>query len=90
MPYPRKVTNEQRARLRRVALARRQCAEISKALPTNKSLALEMNVSRGAIEQILAQELAAHDAAVPTCAHLPSQGAWCPKCSTEPASSAAP
>jgi transcriptional regulator with XRE-family HTH domain len=68
MPFPRKVTSEQRARLRRVALARRHCAQVLRELPTNKQLAAEMGVSRAAIEQILAQERAAHDAAMASAA----------------------
>lgn len=64
MPYPRKVTPQQRALLRDVALTRRQVADVYKTLPTNKQLARDMGVSRGAIEQILQQELAANDAAV--------------------------
>lgn len=61
MPYPRKVSAEQRALLRQVALTRRHVADVLKTLPTNDRLAREIGVSRGAIEQILAQELAAHD-----------------------------
>lgn len=62
MPYPRKVTADQRAMLRQVALTRRQCAEVYKTLPSNKQLAAELGVSRGCVEQILVQELATHDA----------------------------
>lgn len=62
MPYPRKISDDQRALLRQVALTRRYIAEIYRTLPSNKRLAREMGISRGGIEKILAQELAAHDA----------------------------
>lgn len=61
MPFPRKISDEQRALLREIALTRRYIADIYRTLPSNKRLAREMAVSRGAIEQILVQELAAYD-----------------------------
>lgn len=54
MPKPRKVTDEQRARLRDIALRRR-------ALETTKQLAYEMGVSKSCIEHIMLAELILHD-----------------------------
>lgn len=63
MPFPRKISDEQRALLREIALTRRYIADIYRTLPSNKQLAREMGgVSRSAIEQIMVQELAAYDA----------------------------
>lgn len=61
MPFPKRVSDEDRALLREIALTRRYIGEIYRTLPSNKQLAREFGVSRGAIEQILAKELAAYD-----------------------------
>jgi|SRR6185436_105444 len=65
MPFPRKLTQEHRARLRKVAHARRLIAQLCEYVPSNKALAHEMNVTKGAIEQILKHEQTTPDDDMP-------------------------